>query len=81
MPWGYTGGMPKVSIYLPDDLYQEARAQALPLSAVAQRAIESALAAAHTSDWVARVRARPPRRAARIDTSAVLSSVRDEFGA
>jgi post-segregation antitoxin (ccd killing protein) len=73
--------MPKVSIYLPDDLYQEARVQGLPLSAVAQRAIESALAAAHTSDWVARVRARPPRRAARIDTSALVGSVRDEFGA
>jgi post-segregation antitoxin (ccd killing protein) len=72
--------MPKVSIYLPDDLYQDARAHGLPLSAVAQSAIESALTAAHTSDWVARVRARPPRRHGPVDTSELLGAVQDEFG-
>jgi post-segregation antitoxin (ccd killing protein) len=72
--------MPKVSIYLPDDLYADARAHALPLSALAQRAIEDALAAVRTSEWVTRVRARPRRCHHRVDTTALLGSVRDGFG-
>lgn len=73
--------MPKVSIYLPDDLYQDARALRLPLSTVAQRAIEDALAAAHTRDWVGKVRARPVRCRRRLDTAGLLESVREDFGA
>lgn len=72
--------MPKVSIYLPDALYQDARAQGLPLSSVAQQAIEKALAAAHTRDWVAGVRARAPRYHRVIDTPALLDSAREGFG-
>ena len=77
--WGYLGGIPKVSIYLPDDLYQQARAHELPLSSLAQQAIENALAAALTEEWVTRVRARPPRHDRVLNTSAVLDAVDEEF--
>lgn len=72
--------MPKVSIYLPDGLYQQARARELPLSSLAQQAIENALAAALIEEWVARVRARPPRNDRVVDTSALLDAVDEEFG-
>lgn len=72
--------MPKVSIYVPDKLYHEARARELSLSSLTQQAIENALASAHTSEWAARVRARPPRHHGRVDTSALLDSVKEEFG-
>lgn len=73
--------MPKVNIYLPDDLYRDARAHDLPLSSVAQRAIEEALAGARTGEWVARVRGRPARCRSRVDTAALLDEVREDFGA
>lgn len=73
--------MPKVSIYLPDDLYQRARARQLPLSTLTQQAIERALADSHRTDWVARVRNRERRFAGRIESAAVLAEARDEFGA
>lgn len=72
--------MPKVSIYVPDALYQEARARELSLSALTQRAIERALAASRTSEWAAKVRVRPPRHHGRVDTSALVDSVREDFG-
>ncbi len=72
--------MPKVSIYLPDGLYQQARARELPLSSLAQQAIENALAAALTEEWVTSVRARPPRHDRVFDTSALLDSVGEDFG-
>lgn len=78
--WGYTRGMPKVSIYVPDELYQEARAHELPLSSLTQQAIEQALATARTNEWVAKVRNRPARHRSRVDTPALLESVREEFG-
>ena len=78
--WGYPRGMPKVSIYLPDDLYRKAQARKLPLSAVAQRAIEGALRESDRQDWVAKVRSRPQRCHTVIDTGLVLTEVREEFG-
>jgi hypothetical protein len=75
--------MPKVSIYLPDDLYREARDRRLPLSALAQEAIEVALRRGRTDAWVAQVRARSPRRppgSAPIDTAELLDRVREDFG-
>jgi post-segregation antitoxin (ccd killing protein) len=73
--------MPKVSVYLSDDLYGAARAQGLSISALAQHAIEQALGAAQTGRWVDQVRARPARVTARIDTAAALEGAREEFGA
>jgi post-segregation antitoxin (ccd killing protein) len=72
--------MPKISVYLPDDLYRLAREHNLPLSAVAQRAIETELKAASTDRWVAAVRARPRRHCGDIRTAELLDEVRDEFG-
>lgn len=73
--------MPKVSVYLPDDLYREVRARHLPLSALTQSAVEQALRASDRQDWVARVRSRPPRQDPVIDTSQLMAEVREEFGA
>lgn len=77
---GYTGGMPKVNVYLPDRLYQEARQRDLPLSHLAQQAIESALAGVHTNDWVAEVRSEPRQHHGTVDTSALIDATREEFG-
>ena len=73
--------MPKISIYLPDELYRAAREHGLAISALTQRAIEGELRAVSTDQWIARVRARPRRHRGTIDTVAVLGEVRDEFGA
>lgn len=81
VPWGYIGGMPKVSIYLPDDLYAEVREQGIPMSSVAQRALEDALRAGKNAAWIARAAQRPLRTARVIDTAALLDEVREEFGA
>lgn len=78
--WGYTRGMPKVSVYLPDELYRAAQARKLPLSALAQDAVERALRRSDRQDWVARVRSRPRRCTAAVDSAAVLDEVRSEFG-
>jgi post-segregation antitoxin (ccd killing protein) len=72
--------MPKVSVYLPDELYREARERRLSISALTQQALEAALRHKRTEQWVERVRARPPRVSERVDTAALLGRVRDEFG-
>jgi len=73
--------MPKVSIYVPDPLYDEIRRGNIPLSAVAQRAFEDAIRAQRNKDWISAARARARRTARPIDTAALLDDVRDEFGA
>jgi post-segregation antitoxin (ccd killing protein) len=73
--------MPKVSVYLPDELYRAAQERKLPLSALTQEAVERALRASDLEEWVARVRARPRRCEVTIDTAALLDEVREEFGA
>ena len=73
--------MPKVSVYLPDELYRRAREQGVKLSAVTQAALERELARDPNAGWVARVRDREPRVDHEIDTSGLLAEVRDEFGA
>jgi post-segregation antitoxin (ccd killing protein) len=72
--------MPKITVYLPEGLYREARDRALPLSALAQHAVEDAVRRARATDWVERVGSRRPRVKRRIDTSALIEQVRDEFG-
>lgn len=74
--------MPKVSIYLPDELYERARANDLPLSSLTQRAVEEALRALTVDQWIAQVKDRPTRATrASVSTSALLDEVRGEFGA
>jgi post-segregation antitoxin (ccd killing protein) len=73
--------MPKVSVYLPDELYREVRAAGLPISSITQRALEDALAAARNASWVERVRSRPCRVHEVLDTLDALHAARDDFGA
>ena len=73
--------MPKVSVYLPDDLYQRAREQGLKLSALTQRAIERELDRDPNREWIRQVRTRPPLTEKVIDTAALLDDVGDEFDA
>ena len=72
--------MPKVSVYLPDDLYQAARDQGLSISGLAQRAIEAELQAASTNRWIAEVKARRPRTVGDFSTTELIDDVRSEFG-
>jgi len=73
--------MPKVSIYLPDELYAEVRRQELSISVLAQQACRDALAANANREWIERSRLRRPRTTAKVDTAAILDTVREEFGA
>jgi post-segregation antitoxin (ccd killing protein) len=73
--------VPKVSVYLPDDLYRRAREAGLKLSAVTQAAIEEELDRAPNAAWIEQVSERPPRTDSRIDTPALLDEVREGFGA
>ena len=61
--------MPKVSVYLPDELYREARMRQLPLSSLVREAVERALRNSDRQEWVARVRSRPRRHDGAIDTA------------
>lgn len=72
--------MPKISVYLPDDLYRRARQDRLSISALAQQAIAEALRRRHNDEWVERVRSRPARVGQDIDTASLLGAVRDDFG-
>jgi len=72
--------MPKVSVYLPDELYRKARERDLPLSTLAQTAIVHALRRASLDEWIAHERSRPRRATQVIDTSHLMEEVREEFG-
>ena len=72
--------MPKVSVYLPDELYRQARERGLSISRVTQDALYSVLRDASNDDWIDRAQARPPRLDRAVDTSRLLEEVRDEFG-
>jgi post-segregation antitoxin (ccd killing protein) len=79
--WGYVARVPKVSVYLPDELYRRARERHISLSAVTQKAVERALRTSDVTDWVARERARPPRGRRQVDITGLMDEVREEFGA
>ncbi|MGI8723583.1 MAG: type II toxin-antitoxin system CcdA family antitoxin [Geodermatophilaceae bacterium] len=72
--------MPKVSVYLPDDLYRAARDRGLSVSSLTQQAVQAALGAAETDRWIASVRSRPARVSEVLDTAELISEVRDDFG-
>jgi post-segregation antitoxin (ccd killing protein) len=73
--------VPKVSVYLPEEFYRRARGEGLPIPALAQAAMEEAIAAKHNQTWIDAVRARDSRTTHEFDTSELLSEVRDQFGA
>lgn len=72
--------MPKISVYLSQDLYDRARKESLPLSSIAQEAIENALRRDDVNDWIETMRSRPVRAVLPFDISAIMAEVRDEFG-
>jgi post-segregation antitoxin (ccd killing protein) len=72
--------MPKVSVYLSDELYAAARSRGLSLSVLTRSAVEQALAASARQDWVARMAALPPADGPVLDTGDLLGGVREEFG-
>ena len=74
--------MPKVSIYVPDELYRAARDNNLSSTSLTQDALRAALLSGRTRAWTTRVRARPPRVSAtrEVDTRTLMDGVRDEFG-
>lgn len=72
--------MPKVSVYLPEELAAEVRRRGLPLSSLTQHAVQEAIRAEDTSTWVTRMRTKGPVVAGGVDVSAVMESVRDELG-
>lgn len=73
--------MPKVSVYLSQELYDRAKEQDLPISALAQEAIENALRRDDVNRWVERMRSKPPSGIADFDMSKLMDAVRGEFGA
>ncbi|MDA8068184.1 MAG: hypothetical protein M0T77_06190 [Actinomycetota bacterium] len=77
---GYTRGIPKVTIYVPDAIYDELRARRLPLSQLAQRAFTEAIEQGANADWIAAARSRPIRPTA-ITSEALMAQVDEEFGA
>lgn len=79
--WEYPRGMPKVSVYLPDDLYREVRERDLPLSKLAQKAVEDAIRRTVDDEWIERMRHVPRRTTSDIEIADVMAAVRDEFGA
>ncbi len=67
-------------MYLPDDLYREARERNLPLSALTQDAVERAIRTAGLSDWIADMRTVPRRTSSETSISDVMDDVRGHFG-
>ena len=73
-------GMPRLSIYVADELYEAVRSHGIAVSAVAQAALQAEVARRANDAWVDRAR-RHPVRESPIDTTGVMTEVRDEFGA
>jgi post-segregation antitoxin (ccd killing protein) len=72
--------VPKVSVYLPDELYRRAREQGLRLSALTQAAVERELERDPNARWIAQVADRPARCEVAVDTSQLVDEVREAFG-
>lgn len=72
--------MPKISVYVPDAMYDELRRRELPISQLAQRAFAHALADDANAAWIAAARARPVHGSP-ISSEELMADVDDEFGA
>lgn len=72
--------MPRLSVYVADDLYEAVRSHGIAVSAVAQAALQAEVARRANDAWVERARDRPVRERP-IDTLGATRDVRDEFGA
>lgn len=72
--------MPKVSVYVPDAMYDELRARNLPISKLAQDAFARALESGANQEWVRRARSRPLRTTG-LATEDLMAEVDTDFGA
>lgn len=72
--------MPKVSVYLPEDLYRRARDRGLSISALTQQAVADALRVEDNRVWIEAARSRKQRAREDFDMTALVDEVRDEFG-
>ncbi len=72
--------MARINVYLPDDLARAAREEDLNVSALTQRAVREALAAASTDRWLASL---PRPTGSKVTHEHVVDAVhaaREEFG-
>lgn len=72
--------MARLNVYVPDELAAAARAAELNVSALTQAAIDRALAAKATNDWLASL-SREPTGVTHDQAMAALDEAREEFGA
>jgi post-segregation antitoxin (ccd killing protein) len=72
--------MPKVSVYLSDELYAAVRSRGLSLSSLTRSAVQQALADSGRQEWIARMAAVPRAGGPAVDTGRLLAEVREEFG-
>ena len=72
--------MARLNVYVPDDQAKAARAAGLNVSALTQAAIDRALAAKATNDWLASL-SREPTGVTHEQAMAALDEAREELGA
>ena len=73
--------MPRVNVYLPDDLAKRAKLAGVSVSAVTQDALRSALAAIDTDAWLDRLDRHPGAEVEHERVLAALDEAREECGA
>lgn len=77
-PSVYIVRMPRVNVYLPDDLATEVKEAGLNVSAVLQEALRRKLASVATDRWLEAVRSRPASTVTHEQALAALDAARDE---
>ncbi len=73
--------MARLTVYLPDQLAEQARAAGLNISAITQDAVRRALASTDTDAWLDRVELLPHNEVSHERVITTLDEARDEFGA
>ena len=76
----YSVCMARLNVYVPDELAKAARAAGLNVSALTQAALDRALAAKATNDWLASL-SREPTGVTHEQAMAALDEAREELGA
>jgi post-segregation antitoxin (ccd killing protein) len=70
--------MPKVSVYVPDAMYDELRRRRLPVSHLAQQAFDAALRDDSNQAWIERATSRSSRFTS-LPTEDLMARVDEEF--
>lgn len=72
--------MARVSVYLPDDLAEQARRAGLNLSNITQEALRQRLAGQRTTEWLAQIRQEQPAGVDHESVLAALDAEREDSG-